>query len=226
VNINSCYVQGVSLYVAVRKKFFASMLGVYTLIYNKGVSMQNTEIEVKVKCGGVDELIRYMDTNGSSKGETHQVDIYYNAPDRDFLKTALIKEWVRVRISDKGNSINYKNWIYDDNGVSNHCDEYETKVDDIEQLQHILKALGYTELVTVDKRRRVWDIDLYEVSVDRVESLGDYVEVEYKGELKPGQTPATIAKEMLEFLKKNGCQNITRDKNGYPYALIEQKQLQ
>jgi len=51
-------------------------------------------------------------------------------------------------------SLIYKKWHHNTDGKSNYYDEYETPLDDIEQVRSIFKALGYNKIVTVDKNRK------------------------------------------------------------------------
>ena len=115
--------------------------------------------------------------------------------------------------------INYKNYHYDKNGKSIYCDEYETKLEDIDKLNKIFKALNYESLVVVDKTRKVWIYKDYEISIDSVKNLGDFVEIEYINENKK-QDPERITDKMVYFLKNIGCGRIKRNYVGYPFQLM------
>jgi adenylate cyclase class 2 len=85
-------------------------------------------------------------------------------------------------------------------------------------MRKILLALNFRPIVTVDKTRRRWVFEDYEVALDKVVGLGDFVEVEYKGSMVVD--PKTTTKEMVVFLKNNGCGKIELNNGGYPMLLL------
>lgn len=181
------------------------------------------EIEIKVKVENKESLVEELKKNGSLLYEDYQKDSYYTPVHRNFVEVSPVKEWLRVRDSNGKYSINYKKWIYDESGKSNHCDEYETSIGSSEEITKILSALDFKLLVTVEKKRSAWKYEDYEISFDDVVDLGSFVEIEYKG--KEIDSPKDITDKMIEFLEKNKVGEITRDFKGYPYLLLEQKHL-
>ena len=131
-----------------------------------------------------------------------------------------VEEWLRLRTSGKNYGITYKNWHYDDQGISHYCDEYETEVADLDQMRRIFAALDMKPLITVEKTRRRWRYKNYEVSLDRVTSLGDFVEVEYKADKVPAD-PAHITAEMIIWLREIGVGKIERSLLGYPFSVTQ-----
>lgn len=126
-------------------------------------------------------------------------------------------EWLRLR-SDESGRITYKHWHFDHEDKSAYCDEYETKVASILELKKILIVLNFSSIVTVDKVRKTWRYQDYEIAIDDVAGLGNFVEVEYKGD--DVADPVDLAKEMVSFLKRVGCTDIRRSFRGYPYMLL------
>jgi adenylate cyclase class 2 len=181
--------------------------------------MKDTEIEIKVSIEKEESLIRFLEQNAKFVSENHQVDEYFSPAHRDFLESRPVKEWLRLRDSDGKYSINYKNWHYDDSGKSHHCDEYESKVEDLGQFKKVLTALNFKLIVKVDKARRAWVYKDYEISMDAVVGLGDFVEIEHKGR-EENLSPQDITKEMVKFLKDIGCGQIKRNYVGYPFQLL------
>lgn len=117
-----------------------------------------------------------------------ETDMYFNGNDRNFMKT---DEALRIRSCVKPDAdgfcgkeetfITYKGPKMDKN--SNTRLEYETSVGNCETMAELLTALGYQEAFTVKKVRREWkltDGDDREITLcfDRVENLGDYMELE------------------------------------------------
>jgi predicted adenylyl cyclase CyaB len=74
----------------------------------------------------------------------------------------------------------------------------------------------------VNKKRLSYLYQEVEISVDEVEELGDFVELEMKGTF----TSKDEAVETLYLLAETlGLSRETEDKKGYPYLLLEQKEL-
>lgn len=180
--------------------------------------MNDIEIEIQVKVQHTKPLLDFLKKNGRLVSETRQIDEYFTAPDRDFLSVRPVKEWLRLRDADGACSINYKNWHYNEDGKGSYADEFESPIQDLKQLQKILKALGFRRLVIVDKRRQAWQHKDYEIALDSVKGLGDYVEIEYKATAK--SNPDKITDEMVRFLRGLGCGRIERNCAGYPYQML------
>jgi len=185
---------------------------------------EDKEIEIQVQIEFSDNLISFLRSNAKFVGEKHQVDRYFSPPHRNFIGVRPVKEWLRLRDSSGKYSINYKHWYYDKNGRSSHCDEYETVVENIDQLEKIFTVLDIKKLVVVDKIRKLYLYQDYEIAIDSIKGLGDFVEIEYKGKLG-SQTPSVITKGMISFLKKINCGKVTRNYVGYPFQLLFPKEV-
>lgn len=123
-----------------------------------------------------------------------------------------------MRNEEGKHSITYKYWHYDKDGKSNFCDEYETIVEDAEKISLMLKALNFESLIKVDKKRESYRFEDYVVSIDNVDGLGDFVEVEYYGEKET--EPKTITDKMIAFLKSLNIGKIHRNFVGYPFMKL------
>lgn len=182
--------------------------------------MKNKEIEIQVNIENIEPLLNLLGKDGVFKYENRQIDEYFTPPHKNFVETFPCKEWLRLRNSDGKYSINYKNWYYDENGKSmSYCEERETKIEDIEQIKDIFKFLDFKPLVVVDKIRKVWNYKNYEIAVDKVQGLGDYVEMEYIGQEEEAD-PTEVIKEMKNFLKSLNLGKIILNTVGYPYQLL------
>lgn len=180
--------------------------------------MKNVEIEIQVQVENSKPLRAFLETKAEATGASRQIDQYFTPVHRNFIAVKPVAEWLRVRDAEGRYSLNYKNWHYTENGKSTHCDEYETKVENLEQLQLILKALNLKPLVTVDKQRATYRYKEYEIALDHVEGLGDFVEVEYKG--TNNENPTEITDQMVTFLKDLGVGKMYRNYVGYPFQLL------
>ncbi|OGK18114.1 hypothetical protein A3D80_02115 [Candidatus Roizmanbacteria bacterium RIFCSPHIGHO2_02_FULL_40_13b] len=181
---------------------------------------KNIEIEIQVNVENAKPLMAFLEKNGVFKGEKRQVDEYFSPAHRDFLAKRPVSEWLRLRDADGKYSMTYKNWHYDKKGKSmEFCDEVETNVESIEQTRKIFSALNLKSIALVDKVRKTWTYKEYEIAVDSVKTLGDFVEVEYIGN-DENVDPEKVTGEMVAFLKKVGCGKITRNYVGYPFLML------
>lgn len=178
------------------------------------------ETEIQVQVGNSQALLDFLIKNkGEFKGEKRQIDEYFTPVHRDFLAVRPAVEWLRLRDSNGKFFINYKNWHLDENNKSHFCDEYETPINDIEQMRKIFIALDIKPLVVVDKTRKTWTYQDYEIAIDAVKGLGNFVEIEYLGK-EASKDPKIITNEMVKFLKDIGCGEIKRNYVGYPFQIL------
>lgn len=178
--------------------------------------MSDTEIEIQVGVEKIEPLLSLLESDGDFQYENHQIDQYFTPAHRDFRKERPLTEWLRLRNSSGKGSITYKKWIPDEEGKTHHCDEYETGLEDMGQATKIFGAINMEPVCTVDKVRKVWNYKDYEVAVDKVSGIGDFVELEYKGDRDASES-LEIAKEMIKLLKDLGCGEIKRSFQGYAF---------
>lgn len=186
--------------------------------------MQNIEIEIQVNIENSKPLMDFLEKNAEFISEEHQIDEYFSPTHQDFIEAQPVKEWLRLRDSGGKYSINYKNWYFDKKGKSNYCDEYETRLENLNQIRKILGALNFRPLVKVDKLRKIWKYKDYEIAVDSVKNLGDFVEIEYIGK-NENIRPKIITQEMIDLLKEINCGKIKRNYVGYPFQLLFPKEI-
>ncbi len=184
--------------------------------------LKNREIEVRVQVEDSAPLVDFLAKNGQLVSEEHQRDEYFSPAHRNFLDKKPVAEWLRLRSENGKHSMTYKNWHTQENGESYYCDEYETSLGDIDQINKIFEALNMSSLIVVNKKRKVFAYKDYEIALDSVEDLGEYVEVEHKGECEESEIPR-IAEEMKNFIEDLGCKILTRDFEGYPLLLLKKK---
>jgi len=158
--------------------------------------VEYVEVEQKFEVPNREQLVRRLaELGASSSTPVRQIDTYYNAPHRDFLKPEVISEWLRLRDQAGNASVNYKRWLPDGAPVKTHCDEYESSVSDLGALRRMLAALNFTPVVVVNKIRQEWRLGDVVVAIDKVEGLGSYVEFEFDGN-------ANSVQEALDWLAK------------------------
>lgn len=181
-------------------------------------SIKDVEIEIQVQLEKSKPLHEFLEKEAKFIGETIQVDEYFTPAHKNFIAEKPVNEWLRLRKTKKGCTITYKNWHRKEDGSSTHADEYETAFTDIDQMEKILSALNMRRLIKYEKLHKSYLYKDYEISLDTIEGLGDYVEVEYKG--KNAVDPEKITQEMISFLKSLDVGEITRNYVGYTYMLL------
>jgi len=180
---------------------------------------KDIEIEIQVNVERIEPLLEFLAKNGQFISEKRQIDEYFTPHHRDFLAVRPAVEWLRLRNSGGSFSVNYKNWYIDEQGRSQYCDEYETRIDNLEQVKKILIALNFQSRAVVDKLRKIYLYGFYEIAIDKVANLGDFVEIEWKGESQDVE-PKKITDAMVKFLKDVGCGEVKRNYQGYPFLLL------
>ncbi len=139
--------------------------------------MPMLEIEIKTRSDdnqGVERLL--LEKGATPLGELDQVDEYFNHPCRDFAQT---DEALRLR-RDTNGKMTYKGPKMD--RFTKTREEIEMDIDDPDKLALILVRLGFRRVAKVTKRRKEYLLDGITISLDSVEGLGDFVELEIQGE--------------------------------------------
>jgi adenylate cyclase class 2 len=185
---------------------------------------KDIEIELKLPLHNAAEVIDFLSANAIFKYKSLQHDVYYNAPHRDFLADkGNVSEWLRIRIEKDKAQINYKDFQPHVSSIKTHCKEYETDVASYEQLTKILDALNFEKLVDVKKTRKAWEYKDTEVSVDSVTGLGEYLEVEYKGDHI--DNVEAVRDYLHTIVETIGAETGELEHRGYPYLLLAKKKL-
>lgn len=172
-----------------------------------------TEIKIKLTENEFKYLDSFMSDNAKFLNESNHHDIYYEPSYRKFLTEDKINEW--LRIGERGNKkiLTYKN--YHNN---NYCDEYEVEIDDSSNLDKIFNVLGLSKIGVVDKKRKTYFyLDKYEVSLDFVNTLGYFIEIEVK------KIETNQQEEYDRLLKVAKDINLNLDNieiRRYPYQII------
>lgn len=87
-------------------------------------------------------------------------------------------------------------------------------------MRKIFAALHFRSVAVVDKIRKTWLYDKYEISLDSIKGLGDFVEIEYNSEDAATVDPKVVTDAMVQFLKDRGCGVIKRNYQGYAFLIL------
>lgn len=186
--------------------------------------MKMIEIEIKAKITNPKMAFEKINDIGGEYSHTEiQRDIYFNGENRDFRKT---DEALRIREIPDGddfiNILTFKGPKLDSETKTRK--EIEVTIDDKEHMTDILINLGYKPSAIVNKVRRIFKYEEYIITVDKLNELGYFIEIEYVAEdeenIEPiqnnifelfgklGITEGFEKKSYLELLEKNKTNNI------------------
>jgi adenylate cyclase class 2 len=148
------------------------------------------EVELKVRADHDAVRHRLEELGATPLGRVRQVDTYYDAPHRDFAET---DEALRLREETVESGAGHDGTGKDRNGQtetritykgpllereSKTREEAETAVADPDEMWEILDGLGFQPAATVEKERDRYRVEGYTVTLDTVDGLGEFVEVE------------------------------------------------
>lgn len=141
--------------------------------------MYEVELKLETEHGPVRE--RLSELGAEPLGRVRQVDTYYDAPHRSFAET---DEALRVREERSGDErwvgVTYKGPLVE--AESKTREEHETAVEDGEEMRAVLEGVGFAPAETVEKERERFTYGEYTVTLDTVDGLGEFVEVETEAE--------------------------------------------
>jgi adenylate cyclase class 2 len=142
------------------------------------------EIEIKAYCDNREEVIqKIIILGGRFKERLIEHDIYFNHPCRDFATT---DEALRIRVADRRNILTYKGPKIGEKTKTRFEEEVDFK-------------LGFTAVDEVVKKREIYYVDDIEICVDEVDALGNFVELEKRGEKKE-----VVEEELFNLAKELG----------------------
>lgn len=188
--------------------------------------MKKIEIELKLSLKNVDALIKNLNKIALFKGEYNEKDTYYVPAHRNFINKKPIFEWLRIRDFDKEGRkvsvLNYKNFGEDVKEDTISCEEFETEFKNSEILRDIFNHLNIKEIIVVDKKRKNYDYKETIISIDIVEELGEFIEIEFNGLT---ENEEKVKEYLYEVLKEIGADVGQPIFKGYPELLLEKRGL-
>lgn len=169
--------------------------------------MYEVELKVRADHGPVRERL---DALGARHvGSVVQVDTYYDAPHRDFAET---DEALRIRRESPAEGeqqacLTYKGPLVE--AESKTREEAETAVGDGDTAADVLAGLGFESAATVRKERERYTLGEQTVTLDTVDGLGEFVEVETEVETADAVEPAReAATDLLDGLGLDPAEGI------------------
>ena len=132
------------------------------------------EVEVKAKIDSFEEMEKRLENLGAEQGKREfQEDIYFASPVVDFAKT---DEALRIRTTNNDTFITYKGPKLNDRAKTRK--EVEMTIENAEKAKDIFEEIGFRAVRTVRKNRQYYTYENFEISLDDVEGLNPYMEIE------------------------------------------------
>jgi len=180
--------------------------------------MDDIEIEIKLPLENPEDVKSFLEKNGKNVARNlKQKDTYFVPSHRDFMDFEYPFEWLRIRETSNGSFITYKYYHPENVARTDYCDEFESKIENASSLRKIFNSLNIKELVTVDKIRNSWMLDGVEVSIDDVNSLGTFIELEAK---KGFKDPKEGRRFLFGVLEKLSAKVGDEPNWGYPMMIL------
>ncbi len=174
------------------------------------------EVELKVRAAheSVREKLSALDAR--SQGTVRQEDTYYDAPHRAFEETDEALRLRRETGDREMTQLTYKGPLVE--SASKTREERETAIENAEEMDGILDALGFSSAVEVEKNRERFECGDYIVSLDSIEELGEFVEVEQEAE---GEDIERVRDGARDLLRDLGCDPTEQIQTSYLELLVE-----
>jgi len=157
------------------------------------------EIELKVKVSDLAPVRERLTVLHAAMTErTFEHDVYYNAPDRDFVST---DEALRVRYSQNRIIVTYKGAKKPDFEFKAR-EEINVDIGNGEAFERMLDLLGFRCTAVVEKTREYYLFENASIALDDVRGLGFFVEIELNNQ----ETPKNAEKVIKTIAGKIGVE--------------------
>jgi len=132
------------------------------------------EVEIKIPVDDVERLRNMIKNKGTLVSIIRQHDIYFQHPSRDF---SLTDEALRLREEENSKyQLTYKGPKI--SNISKTRIEITISVNDFNKTKQLLESLGFKTFINITKTRETYKINESFISIDYVNGLGYYVELE------------------------------------------------
>lgn len=175
------------------------------------------EIEVKAYLKDRQKVLDSLSALGIVLGEPIFQDGTEFAKAGNTLAEYLINDhFVRLRTENGVHNMTVKK---DDKDFPLSKVEFESKIENREQVEQALMAMGYNPVLRIKKIRQKAKYKDYEICIDEVEELGSFIEIE---KISNEDTGSVIA-ELRDLLFSLGVKEEDEVKKGYDILMFEKK---
>jgi len=132
-----------------------------------------------------------------------------------------LSKCLRIRESESGSHLTFKHdhfekdvWLY--------SDETESGIEQADVILSLFKNLGFEVLVTIDVHKIYFFSGPYEIALEKVKGLGNYIEVEYHSDKKITDVHRT-KEEIRTYIQSLGIKIGEEENAGKPELLLKKK---
>ncbi len=168
------------------------------------------EIEAKLKVDSLPEIERKLAELGAEfQAEKLQIDHFFDDVNSILTKSDRCLR-LRKQIIGKNESffLTYKGAKEKSNFKRRQEIEFEIK--DADSVRKLLSALGYEQILAIEKNRRVWQLGDCEVALDQLPLLGDFVEIEGPDEEKIATAQEKLGLSDLSHIAESYASLVTK----------------
>lgn len=173
---------------------------------------ERVEVEIKARVEDLDTIrTRLLELGAKAMRTTRQRDQYLAHPSRSFEET---DEALRVRVEDEQAFLTYKGPKLDASTKTRR--ELEVTIEDADTVLAVFEALGFTPVPLVEKEREAFTWEDVIVTLDEVDGVGSFVEVEHTA---PVDGVDVAREQVLSLASKLGLERLER--RSYLEMLLE-----
>lgn len=174
------------------------------------------EIELKFKVDNLTEIINYLESVNCEIGKVIEQNDSIFVKDLEDVESKEGSTWLRIRKTDDTIELNYKK----QSAKKMESEEIEFEVSSYENANKFLTALGFQKWVEVKKKRRHTKYKNYNICIDQVERLGDFIELEI---LVEEANNINYEEQLLNLAKELGIDIASRINSHYDTMISELK---
>jgi adenylate cyclase class 2 len=172
------------------------------------------EVEIKIPIDDIEKLRNIIKRRGTLVSIIKQNDIYFQHPSRDF---SLTDEALRLREEDNKYQLTYKGPKISE--MSKTRTEITINVNDFNKTKQLLEYLGFKTFINITKIRETYKINEFFVSIDYVNGLGYYAELEK--EVSDIRRVSEIENELINLAKDLGLDVTKNIRKSYLELLLD-----
>lgn len=156
------------------------------------------EVEVKYRVSSLEEIEKRLKKLGAKfLGEFRETDIYFQHPCRNMART---DEALRLRVVNGECEFTYKG-PRSSIGIKSR-EEITVKIDSVDRMLEILSRLGFRSIARLTKLRCKYVLNNCVISLDQIDNLGSFVEIEALDEV---EDPLKTILDTIELLQLKGA---------------------
>ncbi len=189
------------------------------IIGKKNNNSIEIEIKLEIEQKVYNELLSYFKNEKCKHVKKEQFDMYFSPENPKFFGENINDECIRIRKQEDKYILCYKKIYFGENVSDIHIVEHETEISNLDATINILKGIRVNKVCEVKKYRDSFIYkDIFEVSLDKVESLGYFIEIEIYDKDMPINKSNQL---LLDFIKEFNLDITKRNLKGYSYLMYD-----